>query len=87
MPSYANPVTAQAQLQALDGDDLKQIDGLNIQGTLRAIYLYDAVTGVVRPDMKGGDLITINDKDWLVVRVLESWPTWTKACIVLQQND
>lgn len=90
-PSYAAAVTVSAQMQALDGDDLKQLDSLNIQGTIRALYLYDYVAGVVRPNQTGGDLIKTTNvrgfpgvRDWLVVKVLEGWPTWSKVAIVLQ---
>lgn len=85
VPSYAAPVEGPGQVQALDGKDLQQLDGLNIQGTIRAIYLRGALAGVIRPDGTGGDLVeTANGQTWLVVKVLESWPTWTKAAIVLQ---
>ena len=91
VPSYAAPVSGPAQIQALDADDIKQIDGLNIQGTIRAIYLRGTLAGVVRPNQTGGDLVTIAAHapvalrgTWLVVKVLESWPDWTKAAIVLQ---
>lgn len=84
VPTYAAPVTGPAQIQALDGNDLKQLDGLNIQGTKRAIYLRGQLAGTVRPDQKGGDIVMINGKKWLVVMVLESWPLFTKAAIVLQ---
>lgn len=91
VPAYNPTVTGPAQVQALDNSDLKQIEGLNIQGSIRAIYLRGALAGVIRPDSKGGDLITINapavpplQGTWLVVKVLESWPDWTKAVIVKQ---
>ena len=84
VPGYADPVTGPAQIQALDANDLKQLDGLNIQGTVRAIYLRGVLAGVVRPDGTGGDLVEIGAETWLVVKVLEGWPTWTKAAIVLQ---
>ena len=91
VPSYAAPVSGPAQIQALDADDIKQLDGLNIQGTIRAIYLRGTLAGVVRPNQTGGDIIQIKDpttgdvlETWLVVKVLEGWPTWTKAAIVLQ---
>lgn len=85
-PTYAAPVAGPAQVQALDNNDLKQLDGLNIQGTLRAIYLRGSLAGVIRPDSKGGDIVKRNGdaETWLVVKVLESWPNWTKAAIVLQ---
>jgi hypothetical protein len=86
VPSYAEPVIGPAQVQALDADDIKQLDGLNIQGTIRAIYLRGTLAGVVRPNQTGGDIVKRkNDSEiWLVVKVLESWPDWTKAAIVLQ---
>lgn len=83
-PSYEDPVEGPAQLQALDNDDLKQLDGLNIQGTIRAIYLRGSLAGVIRPDSKGGDLVLFGGQTWLVFKVLETWPLWTKAAIVLQ---
>jgi len=86
VPSYAAAVSGPAQVQALDADDIAQLDGLNIQGVIRAIYLRGVLAGVIRPDGTGGDIIKRkNDTEtWLVVRVLESWPDWTKAAIVLQ---
>lgn len=90
VPSYADPVTGPAQFQALDANDIKQLDGLNIQGTTRAIYLRGVLAGVVRPDGTGGDLVQVKNgagdviETWLVVKVLEGWPSWTKAAIVLQ---
>ena len=84
VPGYADPVTGPAQIQALDANDIKQLDGLNIQGTVRAIYLRGVLAGVVRPDGTGGDLVEIGAETWLVVKVLEGWPAWTKAAIVLQ---
>ena len=84
VPSYAAPVTGPGQIQALDANDIKQLDGLNIQGTIRAIYLRGVLAGVVRPDGTGGDLVQFDGQTWLVVKVLEGWPTWTKAAIVRQ---
>jgi len=86
VPTYAAPVSGPAQVQALDGDDLKQIEGLNVQGVIRAIYLRGTLAGVIRPDQTGGDIVKrkAGAETWLVVKVLESWPNWTKAVIVLQ---
>lgn len=85
-PSYDDPIEGPAQLQALDNDDLKQLEGLNIQGTIRAIYLRGSLAGVIRPDTKGGDLVQFGGQTWLVFKVLETWPLWTKAAIVLQMD-
>jgi hypothetical protein len=84
VPIYAAPVSGPAQLQALDNSELRQIEGLNLQGVIRGIYLRGVLAGVVRPNQTGGDLIMIGTQTWLVVKVLESWPLWTKAVIVLQ---
>lgn len=84
--SYAAPVIGPGQVQALDANDIKQLDGLNIQGVIRAIYLRGTLAGVIRPDGTGGDIVKRKNETetWLVVKVLESWPDWTKAAIVLQ---
>lgn len=94
VPSYAAPITGPMQVQALTYKDLQQIDGLNIQGEARAIYLYGDWNGVVRPDMKGGDLISIasdasvpaplRGTNWLVKQSLENWPDWSKVVAVRQ---
>lgn len=86
VPSYAAPVTGPAQVQALSSDDIRQLDGLNIQGTMRAIYLRGELAGVIRPNQTGGDIVKRKSgaETWLVVKVLENWPDWTKAVICLQ---
>ncbi len=87
IPDYATGVDGYAQVQALDGEDLKQLDNMNIQGVIRGIYLYGEIAGVVRPLEKGGDIVRRTGQfagDWLVVKVFEQWPTWAKAAIVLQ---
>ncbi len=87
-PLYDPAVSVLAQVQALSGRDLRQIEGLNLQGTLRAIYVDDGIDGVERVTLKGGDLITLPDCSvWLVTLVPEPWKTtagWTKAIITLQ---
>ena len=85
-PTYAAAVTGFAQIQALDGDTLRQVDSLNIQGVLRGIYLRGALAGVIRPAGTGGDLVKRGAETWLVVKVLETWPDWTKAVIQLQSS-
>ncbi len=91
VPSYAAPVTAQVQMQSLTYQDLQQIDGLNIQGERRAMYLNGAWNGLVREDQKGGDLITLpNGTVWLVAMVLEDWSdlnNWVKLCVTRQNNS
>jgi hypothetical protein len=79
---------APMQVQALTGRDLQQIDGLNLQGTRRAIYIEGDIEGIVRPTQQGGDLITTPDGSiWLVAMVLETWPNWCKVAVTLQNGS
>lgn len=94
VPTYASPVVGPAQVQALDGSELRQLAKMNIQGNIKAIYLRGSLAGVVRPTSQGGDLVTIAAPAplqwqgiWLVVKVIESWPYFTKCAIVLQQAN
>lgn len=73
-PTYAPSVQVWAQAQALSTTDLQHVDGLNLQGINRSIYIEGRWEGVDRPAVKGGDLITMNDGSvWLVVAVPEDW--------------
>lgn len=58
-PLYNPAVTGIGQMQALDGSDLRQIEDMNLQGTLKALYMYGNLAAVMRTDSKGGDLVTI----------------------------
>lgn len=82
--TYEADIVGPAQVQALTGSDLRHLDGLNIQGTLKAVYLRGKLAGVIQPKGKGGDLIIICGEVWLVVQVLENWPTWTKVAVQYQ---
>ncbi len=90
VPVYAAPVTASVQVQPLTFADLSQLDGLNIQGVKRAMYLDGNWQGLVRTAKKGGDLITLPDGTvWLVVLELENWSStsgWCKIAVVLQDG-
>jgi hypothetical protein len=87
VPQYASPVTVLGQVQELSIKDLHQIEGLNLNGTLRTLYTNGAVNAGQRVSIKGGDVIVLPDGTvWLVTAVPEQWPDWTKA-ILVQQND
>ncbi|WP_233874047.1 hypothetical protein [Paraburkholderia adhaesiva] len=93
-PAYAEPVPVLAQVQALTLRDLLQLDGLNLQGERRALYLNGNWQGVLRPEVKGGDLVTLPDGSdsgslWLVALVLENWwltDGWCKCAVTRQLN-
>lgn len=90
VPSTAmqSSLTLLAQAQALSTRDLRQIEMLNLQGTLKAFYVNGALDGGVRVQLKGGDLLTLQDGSvWLVTIVPEPWVItagWTKLIATLQ---
>ena len=96
VPQYANPVTVNdADVQALDAGDIQHTDSLNIQGRKMAFYINGNIDGLIRPNLQGGDLITIVSggnnpqllgSTWLVAVIAEYWPDWCKVLAVLQ-ND
>lgn len=84
VPAYIDTPNQTIQVQALTGKEILQIQGLNIQGVVRAIYLYGDTQGAVRPLSKGGDLIVFGGQTWLVSTVLETWDSWSKVAATLQ---
>jgi hypothetical protein len=80
--------TGFGNVQALDGDEIKQADKLNIQGTMRSVYLYGALAGVVRPDQQpSADLEFSHGGQsgrWNVFKVFETWQNWCKVGVVYQ---
>ena len=93
IPSYATVSGVAMQVQALQAKELAQLESLNIQGLMRAVYLNGNTEGVVRPQMKGGDLLTFNQgaagfsgTTWKVIQVLETWDAdgWCKVAVQLQ---
>lgn len=87
IPQYASPITVSAQVQELSLKDLHQIEGLNLNGTVRNLYINGNINGGQRVTLKGGDVIILPDGTvWLVTAVPESWPDWCKA-VITEQND
>jgi len=85
-------LSVQAQVQALSATDLKHIDGLNMTGVMRSVYMYGNAAGVVRADQIGGDILVFPEtpggcnKNWLVTQVMETWPDWCRVIVTLQQD-
>lgn len=87
IPVYLRAVRRLAQLQPMSNRDLRQVEGINLQGNPQSIYIQGKVDGLLRVDKKGGDLITTDDgKVWLVVQPLEQWPDWCKVVVTLQNE-
>lgn len=85
-PNFSRTDGVTMQVQALAGEELKLVDGLNIQGVKRAVYLFGDIKGVDRVEAKGGDLLEFLGSTWLVVTVLETWDTagWCKVAVAKQ---
>lgn len=85
VPAYNTYYPVPCQIQPLTARDLRQIDAINLQGTMRAIYLNGTIEGVNRASIKGGDLFTFPDGTmWLVTQPLENWPDWSKVAVTQQ---
>lgn len=84
-------LTLPGQVQPMTFKDLMQVEGLNLNGKKKAIYLNGSIDGVVRIELKGGDLITLPDGTvWLVAQQLEDFSIssgWCKAAMVLQDGS
>jgi hypothetical protein len=92
-PKYLQAQSIWLQVQAIAGGDLRHVEFLNLQGVLRAVYLFGDTQGVMRVAVKGGDLLQFPEypgaptTNWLVTEVLETWnPGWSKV-IATQQVD
>lgn len=92
-PTFTNVTGLMAQVQALTAGDIRRLDGLNIQGVKRAMYVGGEVEAIVRVGGKGGDLVifptgTLPEGDtWLASQVLEAWPDWRKIALTLQNGS
>jgi hypothetical protein len=79
-----------AQVQGLSAEDLKHTDGMNIQGVMRSVHIFGNVQGVVRIDQQGGDILQFPElpggaiRNWKVIQVMETWPTWSRVLVALQ---
>lgn len=85
VPKYRPAVIAPAQIQELTAKEIEHLDAMNIQGVRNAIYINGSLSGVIRSEKKGGDIIiTPDNRIWLVTVVLEQWPDWCKVGVTLQ---
>jgi hypothetical protein len=91
VPTYDRIDGVPMQVQPLSMQDvgrLQQMDGLNIEGVMRSVYINGAPKGADRVEMKGGDILYLIGHFWLVVAVLEPWDTagWAKVGVSKQIN-
>lgn len=88
VPRYSDEISVTGQIQPVTWGDLQMLDGINLGGVRWKIYLHGEINGVVRPEKKGGDIVIVrggrHQGEWLTVQVLEQFPDWVCAAIVLQ---
>lgn len=77
------------EVQALSTSDLKQIENINQQSDMRAVYIIGGIKALNRPLQCGGDIINFFGSDWLVTQQLEEWGdgSWTKVAVTRQINQ
>jgi hypothetical protein len=76
------------QMQPMSGKDLRQVDALNLNGTMRSVYFNGKIDAIVRSFRKGGDkIVDPQGNTWLVAQVLEQWDSWAKVAVVLQDGS
>lgn len=77
-------------VQPMSARDLRQLEGLNVAGVQWKVYLRGEVDSIVRPEKKGGDLVVIpsgpHAGTWLITVIVEQYPDWCAAGIVLQNG-
>lgn len=88
VPTYGDPINTSVQVQDLKQSDVRQLDGLNIQGSSKVVYFTGQVAAVIRVNRRGGDLVTFGDGSvWLTTAVLEAWPDWCRVSVTLQNGS
>lgn len=89
-PIYAAPLPVMIQAQAAKASELQHVEKLNMQEVYKNVRMWGNTQGVVRIEAKGGDLLYFPNvpagtvRVWLVVAVLETWPTWCSVIACLQ---
>lgn len=84
-PQYTT-TTVEIEVQAVSSQDLQQVENINQQADMRAVYVRGAVKALSRPLQMGGDILTFYGSDWLVTQQLEEWGNgeWSKVLVTRQ---
>ena len=87
VPTYSDPIDVSIQRQELTQRDLRQLEGVSVQGIYTAAYLNGNYYGIVRNEGTGGDIFTFQGNDWLLVAVSEMWPDWCRVLLCQQLSQ
>ena len=86
IPTYRT-FPARMQVQALTERDILHLDALNVAGSSHKVYVNGRLDALVRPQNKGGDLLTFGGQTWLTTAVLEDFPDWCVVSVTLQNGS
>jgi hypothetical protein len=77
--------TIKCQIQDLSSNQLSYANSIGLQGELRNVYsLAPNLLVAQSQGGSGGDMLNFDGKDWLVVSLLESYPTYCKVIVQRQ---
>lgn len=90
-PTYSES-TMSAQIQGLQSDDIRVLNGMGIQGVRRKIYLWGTTSAIVRSLQKGNDIVVFPDgSEWKCAMIFEDYghgltgqTGWCSIAVVLQ---
>ena len=76
------------QVQAMSAENLRHVDGLNLQSVMRSVHFNGFIDGLDRPAGRGGDVLAFDGTWWLVTQVLETWDRsgWVHVAVTLQNG-
>ena len=82
-------IEIRAEIQAMSTSDLQQVENMNQQSDMRAVYIIGGIKALNRPLQYGGDILHFYGSDWLVTQQLEEWGdgSWTKVAVTRQINQ
>jgi hypothetical protein len=91
-PSYRQKDVT-IQRQPLSGKEVMLIDGLEWQGgSFMAVHMYGNYEGLNRQAGTGADVLIFpqyngaDSREWLIIQVMESWPTWCRLLVCRQDS-
>lgn len=84
VPSYTT-ISGMGNVQALSSSALRYAEKMGLQGEMLSVYsLAPNLLTASMQGVTGGDLITFEGSDWLVVTLVESYSTYCHAIIQRQ---
>jgi len=77
--------TIKCQIQELSSSQLNYATRIGLQGELRNVYILAPNLLVANSQgQTGGDMLNFDSRDWLVVTLAESYPTYCKVIVQRQ---